>query len=171
MLYTSHEPPLQHGAFAVTKRPLLARTHAIAGTLAFAIILSFLSFSAVAECLGDEALITRVKTGIAWALLALVPAMMATGASSFAMVGRPAGGLLLIKFRRMQIVAANGILVLVPAALFLAWKAGQGEFDSIFVAVQIAEFAAGCLNLVLMGLNIRDGLRMSRRFRPAAMKA
>jgi hypothetical protein len=92
---------------------------------------------------------------------------MATGVSGYAVVGRPTRGPLLVKFRRMQLVAANGILVLVPAALLLAWKAGQGVFDSAFVAVQVAEFVAGSTNLVLMGLNIRDGLRMSGHLRPA----
>ena len=57
----------------------------------------------------------------------------------------------------MRLIAGNGILVLVPAVLFLAWKAAQDEFDTAFVAVQIVEFAAGSINLALMGLNIRDG--------------
>jgi hypothetical protein len=68
------------------------------------------------------------------------------------------------------LIAANGILVLVPAVLFLAWKAGNGEFDAAFVAVQIVEFAAGSFNLALMGLNIRDGFRLSRGLRPAGRR-
>jgi hypothetical protein len=145
-----------------TRRPV-ARVHAIAGALAFLIILSFLSSSLAAELWGDPASIAGVKTVIAWSLLALVPALAATGGSGFAMSGRPKGGMLLAKFRRMQVVAGNGLLVLVPSALFLAWKAGEGEFDAAFVAVQIVELAAGSANLVLMGLNIRDGLRMTGR--------
>ena len=66
----------------------------------------------------------------------------------------------------MRLIAANGIFILVPSVLFLAWKAGHGEFDAAFVAVQIVEFAAGSLNLALMGLNIRDGLRLTRRLGP-----
>ena len=127
----------------MSTRRIFSRIHAIAGTLAFAIILSFLSASLLAECLGGPALIARVKETIAWSLLALVPALAATGGTGFAMVGRPSRGVLLTKFRRMQFVAANGMLVLVPSALFLAWKAGQGAFDAAFVAVQLAEFAAG----------------------------
>jgi hypothetical protein len=151
----------------MSTRRLTVRIHAIAGTVAFAIILSFMSSSLLVEYLGDNALISRVKEAIAWSLLALVPAIMATGVSGYAMVGRPTRGPLLSKFRRMQFIAANGILVLAPAALFLAWKAGQGAFDSTFIAIQAAEFAAGSINLILIGLNIRDGLRMSGRLRPA----
>jgi hypothetical protein len=71
----------------------------------------------------------------------------------------------------MRLIAGNGVLVLVPAVLFLAWKAAQSEFDAAFIIVQVVEFAAGSFNLVLMGLNIRDGLRMTRRLRPPAPRA
>ena len=57
----------------------------------------------------------------------------------------------------------NGVCVLVPCALFLAWKARAGAFDAPFVAVQALELAAGFANLVLIGLNMRDGLRLSGR--------
>ena len=59
------------------------------------------------------------------------------------MAGPSPKGVLATKLKRMRLIAGNGILVLVPAVLFLAWKAGQGEFDAAFVVVQIVEFAAG----------------------------
>jgi hypothetical protein len=172
MLYKSQKREAATEEFAAMQsRRLLSRVHAIAGTVAFAIIFLFLSASLIAELLGNDASIARVKETIAWSLLVLVPALMATGGSGFAMAGRPRRGPLLAKFNRMRIVAANGMLVLVPAALFLAWKAGHGALDASFVTVQVAEFAAGSVNLVLMGLNIRDGFRMSGRFRAASAKA
>ncbi len=60
----------------------------------------------------------------------------------------------------MPVIAANGVLVLVPAALFLAAKARAGEFDAGFYAVQAVELAAGAVNIALLGLNMRDGMRM-----------
>jgi hypothetical protein len=65
----------------------------------------------------------------------------------------------------MRLIAGNGILILVPSVLFLAWKAAQDELDTAFVMVQIVEFTAGSINLALMGLNIRDGLRLTGRLR------
>ena len=65
----------------------------------------------------------------------------------------------------MIAVAANGILVLVPSALWLHHLASRGEWGSSFYAAQAVELAAGLTNLVLMGLNIRDGLRLSGRLR------
>jgi hypothetical protein len=37
----------------------------------------------------------------------------------------------------------------------------------VFYAVQALELAAGATNLVLMGMNMRDALRMSERLRAA----
>jgi hypothetical protein len=150
-------------------RRIFSRIHAIAGVLAFVMILMFLSSSLMAELWGSAGAIAGVKQAIAWALLVLVPALIATGVSGFAMAGPSPKGVLATKLKRMRLIAGNGILVLVPAVLFLAWKAAQSEFDAAFIVVQIVEFAAGSANLVLMALNIRDGLRLTRRLRrPAA---
>lgn len=150
-------------------RRIFSRIHAIAGLLAFATILTFLSSSLAAELWGSADAIAGVKQAIAWGLLVLVPALVATGASGFTMAGRSPKGVLASKLKRMQLIAGNGILVLVPSVLFLAWKATQGEYDAAFVVVQIIEFAAGSANLVLMSLNIRDGLRLTRRLRRPAL--
>ena len=70
-----------------------------------------------------------------------------------------------VKLRRMPIIAANGVLILVPAALFLAMKARGGAFDGAFYAVQAIELVAGAINLALLSLSLRDGLRLSGRLR------
>ena len=66
----------------------------------------------------------------------------------------------------MPFIAANGILVLIPAALFLASKAKAGEFDTAFYAVQALELLAGPVNITLLSLNMRDGLKMKGWLRP-----
>ena len=70
-----------------------------------------------------------------------------------------------MKTKRMPLIAANGILVLFPSALFLASKARAAEFDTVFYAVQALELAAGAVNMALLGLNMRDGLKMKGRVR------
>ena len=65
----------------------------------------------------------------------------------------------------MPFIAANGVLILIPSALFLASKARAVEFDTAFYAVQALELAAGAANITLLGLNMRDGVRMKGRFR------
>lgn len=62
----------------------------------------------------------------------------------------------------MPLIAANGLVVLIPAALFLTAKAKAGEFDSLFSTVQAVELIAGAINFSLLGLNMRDGLAMKK---------
>ena len=46
-----------------------------------------------------------------------------------------------------------------------------GSFDTTFYVVQVVELIAGATNLTLMGLNVRDGLRMTGRLRVAPTPA
>lgn len=83
------------------------------------------------------------------------------------------GRLVEAKKKRMPLIAANGLLVLVPCAIVLNRWAAAGSFDTTFCAVQVIELIAGATNLTLMSLNARDGMRMVGRLRkgpPAATK-
>jgi hypothetical protein len=64
------------------------------------------------------------------------------------------------KLKRMPLIAANSIVILIPSVLFLAYKARVAEFDTSFYAVKALELAAGATNITLLGLNMRDGPKM-----------
>jgi len=81
------------------------------------------------------------------------------------MAGASRNPTILRKKRRMPFIAGNGLLILVPSALYLAALASRGDFGIIFYTVQALELVAGATNLVLMALNIGDGLRLTRRGR------
>jgi hypothetical protein len=144
-------------------RTLIRRIHAAAGGVALTMIFFFLAASAAAEFAADGALLAQVKTSILFGLAVLVPALATSGASGFALAGGKPKGLAAAKLRRMRLVAVNGVLVLVPAAFFLAWKANAGAYDQSFMGVQTLEFAAGLTNIALIGANFRDGLRMEKQ--------
>jgi len=137
--------------------------HPFAGALALLIIASFWISTVVVEIFGSEAAVIAVKTSIPWGFLILIPALAATGGTGIAMVRRARGGLVGQKFRRMPIIAANGILILVPSALYLSYKASAGAFDGMFYGVQALELLVGAVNLSLIAMNMRDGLRLSGR--------
>jgi hypothetical protein len=139
--------------------------HPMAGALALLTIATFWLSTALSELLASEAAVTAVKTAIPWGFLLLIPALAAAGGSGFALAKGRRAGLIGGKIKRMPFIAANGILILVPAALFLASKAQAAEFDMTFYAVQALELAAGAVNITLLGLNMRDGLKMKGRFR------
>ena len=139
--------------------------HPVAGALALLCITVFWLSTALSEWLGSPETVRAVKTAIPWGFALLIPALAATGGSGFALARGRRGGLVGAKLRRMPWIAANGVLVLIPSALFLAHKASAGAFDGVFYAVQALELAAGAANIVLLGLNMRDGLRMTARRR------
>ena len=85
------------------------------------------------------------------------------GGSGFLLSKTRRGRLVEAKQKRMPVIAANGLLVLIPCAVVLNRWAEAGSFDQTFYAVQALELLAGAVNLALMGLNMRDGLKLSRR--------
>src|SRR5262249_3298439 len=116
--------------------------------------------TALSELFASEAMVIAVKTAIPWGFLLLIPALAAAGGSGFALAKGRRAGLVGAKLKRMPIIAANGVLVLIPSALFLAHEARAAEFDISFYTVQAIELAAGAANITLLGLNMRDGLKM-----------
>ncbi|WP_163099776.1 hypothetical protein GL267_006960 [Acidithiobacillus ferrianus] len=139
--------------------------HAFAGTTAMLIIASFWTSTLVSELFMDHAAVAAVKQDI-YGLFLLVSCLAATGGSGFVLGKSRNGRLLDQKKKRMRIIAANGLLVMIPSALFLNAKAASGEFDVAFYAVQLVELVVGAVQFTLMGMNFRDGLRLATGHRP-----
>ncbi len=144
-------------------RSILRTVHRTAALLATGTILLFWSATALTELSGSTGAIVLVKQGILFGMAVLIPAVVVAGITGFRLGGRSPAPAAAAKRRRMPVIALNGVLVLVPAAVFLALRASGGDFDVWFVVVQGIELAAGALNITLMALNIRDGMRLSGR--------
>ncbi len=146
---------------------MLKKIHLIAAVIATLTIAIFFTSTILVELFGSHAAIASLKSLIVMpGLFVLIPAIAATGGSGFILSKVSKGRLVETKMKRMPFISANGLLVLLPTAIFLDQWASAGSFDSKFYVVQTAELLAGAINLTLMGLNIRDGLRVSGRFRP-----
>jgi len=139
--------------------------HPVAGALALVTIATFWLSTALSELFASQATVAAVKMAIPWGFAILIPALAATGGSGFALAAGRRAGLVGAKVKRMPLIAANGILILIPCALFLASKARAAEFDAAFYAAQALELAAGAANITLLALNMRDGLKMKGRLR------
>ncbi len=142
---------------------IIRRVHALAGVIGFVVIFTFWTSTAWVELFGTHDMIAAVKQNILWGMVILVPAMAAVGGSGFRLMGKGTDSLILAKKHRMMIIGPNGLLILLPAAFYLNSLASQGLFGFTFYAVQTLEFVAGAINLTLMGLNMRDGLRATGR--------
>lgn len=135
--------------------------HALAGTTSMLVIFSFWLSTLVSELFFDYAEVTLVKQAIFYALFILVPFMAATGGSGFALAKSRKSSLLTKKKMRMKIIGINGLVVMIPAAIFLNSKAAIAEFDANFYAVQVVELIVGVVQLTLISMNFRDGLKMT----------
>lgn len=143
-----------------------SKLHGFFGSVALLCIVTFWVSTVVSELFLDQASVTAVKNAILAGMWVLIPAMAATGGSGFSLAGTRRGRLANIKMRRMKGVAANGLLILLPSAWMLASWANAGRFDSAFYTLQAVELVAGAVNVMLLTLNMRDGLRLTGQLVP-----
>ena len=139
------------------------KIHGLAGALALLTILTFWISTVVAELIGSVDQIIFVKTAILYGMAVLIPALAATGASGFSLAAKWKNPTLARKKQRMRIAAANGLLVLLPSAIFLYTRAQAANFDTWFVTIQIIEVAAGAANILALSLNMKDGIALHNR--------
>lgn len=142
------------------------RIHRLAAFIAILCIASFWSSTILVEIFGSIDWIARVKSTIVFpGLFILVPAIALTGGTGFSLSKSREGQLVNRKKKRMPVIGANGLLILVPAAIFLDQMAAAGDFGIKFYVVQSLELLAGAINLTLMSMNMRDGLQLAGRSR------
>ena len=145
--------------------------HASAGALAMLTITIFWTSTLLSELfMGQDAIVT-VKHAIAYyGLIPLAILMAATGGSGMFFAKGRKGQIVEDKKKRMPKIGANGLLVMIPCAIYLNSKAAAGEFDTIFYIVQLIELVVGVVQLTLLGKSFRDGLKLAGRLRPAASR-
>lgn len=139
------------------------KIHRLSAIIAILCIGSFWSSTILVElfCAGES--IARVKDVIVFPGLAiLIPFIALAGGTGFSLARNRSGQLVNKKKKRMPVIGANGILILIPAAIYLDQMAASGTFDTKFYAVQGLELLAGATNITLMSMNIRDGLKMKQ---------
>lgn len=142
------------------------KLHGIFGAVALLCIATFWLSTVVSELFLDQAGVTAVKNAVLTGMWLLIPSMAATGGIGFSLAKGHGGRLVNVKGQRMKIVAANGLLVLLPSAFVLTSWANAGRFDGVFYALQGVELLAGAVNFTLLVLNMRDGLKLSGRLTP-----
>lgn len=144
---------------------ILRIIHPLAGSIALITILTFWVTTVWSKIDGDPAFILNVKTGILYGMIVLIPSMIAVGGSGFKMSKKSKHDLILKKKQRMPFIAINGTLILIPCAVFLCLMAQEGTFNQTYNIVQGIEIIAGAANIILLGLNTRDGLKLTKKIR------
>jgi len=148
------------------KRKMKDKVHLIAATLATLCIATFFTSTILVELFGTPNWIATVKGLIVSpGLFILIPTMAITAATGFTLSKTRKGQWVTLKKKRMPYIGANGLLILIPAAIFLDHLATEGAFNVKFYIIQGVELLAGGINLFLMGMNMRDGLKMKGKRR------
>ncbi len=137
--------------------------HAASGTLALLLICTFWLSTALSEAFMSHAQIATVKTAILYGMALLIPCMITAGVTGAQLGKSWKLPVVAAKSKRMRIIAMNGVLVLLPSAVFLAMRAQAGQFDTLFYGVQLIEIIAGAVNITLLGRNLKDGLSLRKR--------
>ncbi|WP_407117401.1 hypothetical protein [Bradyrhizobium sp. LMG 9283] len=132
--------------------------HPMAGATALVMIATLWISTVLTEVLASHASVTVIKTAIPWASCYW---SRRCGDRRFFLAKEGRAGLIDAKIKRMPFVAGNGILVLIPAALFLA--SNRVRLDVLCSAD--AQTACRATNIFLLRLNMRDGFKMKGRFR------
>ena len=141
--------------------------HFVAATVATLCVFIFFTSTVIVEIFGSNQAVAHVKELIVFpGLFVLVPAIAITGITGFALGKERKGALVQRKMAKMPVIGLNGVLVLVPSAIYLHMLASSGEFGVVFNIVQGIELTAGVVNLCLMAINMKDGLKLSRQSCP-----
>ena len=144
------------------------KLHLLTAITATLCIATFFSFSLMAEIFGTHSFIVQVKSYIVFpGLFILIPAMALTGITGNLLAKGNSSKLIKQKLFRMKIAAANGTLILLPAALVLNHWAQAGQFDISFYLLQAVELMAGLTNLYLLTKNATAGRRLTAHKRRA----
>jgi hypothetical protein len=138
---------------------MLARIHRAAAAGAVAVIVTFLISSAVTELIGTPAEVRLLRHGIMLGLPLLIGCLAAVALTGRRLAGRSRSPVVRRKRRRMLMIAAAGLVALLPCAVLLNYRPAG--------ALEIIELVAGGLNLALLVQNFRDGRALTRRRRTA----
>lgn len=137
------------------------RVHGIFAYLSLFTIVTFFSSTIVAELFFEHQSIALVKSLIvAPGLFVLIPSLILTALTGN-MIARKSKklDLIAIKKRRTPKIAALGIFILIPCAIYLNFLASNMIFDLKYYLVQSLEIIAGATNIYLMAKNISDSIK------------
>lgn len=140
-----------------------SKVHAIAGVLGFFCVLTFWICTVLGESLGSDATVAAVKGLVFKGMFVLLPALLIAGASGASLLGKRTDTLAAAKQKRGPIAFMTGLFVLLPSSYFLSSWASAGSFGGLFYGLEAVWLLGATVCVVMIGLNIRDGLALRGR--------
>ncbi|MDI2090895.1 hypothetical protein [Commensalibacter oyaizuii] len=146
----------------MTKKYTLSFIHRIAGITALIILLIFWFSTVTTELSGHLNFIKNVKILIPYGFIFLIPALIIVSGTGSKMAGKINNPAIHHKKKRMPFIALNGLIILIPCALYLRYLAVHEHLDFTFFLIQIVELIAGGVNITLLMLNVLAGINLSK---------
>jgi CDGSH-type Zn-finger protein len=139
--------------------------HAVAGVLGFVLVATFVLSTMGSALIGGPEAIATVKRLNFMGMFVLLPALAGAGATGMSLLGKRKDPVALTKQVRGPRAFMTNLLVVLPIAIFLWFRASAGTFDALYYGAQTIELVAQAFCLLMIGLNIRDGLAIRGRIR------
>jgi len=137
----------------------LVRLHFVFAIWTMVWIAGMIAMTLGVELTGDPTWIAAVKRMVLYAIVLLAPVMIALERIGKRLAAGAAAPFVRRKRRRLLALKVNGVCVLIPSAIALDHLSHAGRIDMLFYAVKGLLILAAGANLILLGLNFRDGLR------------
>jgi len=139
--------------------------HAVAGVSGFVLVSTFVLSTVASALSGSPDLMATVKSLVFMGMFLLLPALVGAGATGMSLLGKRTAELGLTKQLRGPRAFMTSLLVLLPTSGLLWWRSSAGTFDAVYYGAQAIELGASGFVLLMIGLNIRDGLALRGRIR------
>jgi hypothetical protein len=134
--------------------------HKISTTFGVILVFLFLISTVISEVFGSLETITTVKRFIMYGVLVLIPIILVATVSGQSLAGTNNHLIILKKKKRMTWIGLNTIIVLIPSAIALYFLSSAENWGIWYVTIQVLEITSGITSVILMGLNIRDGIKL-----------
>ncbi|WP_240008012.1 hypothetical protein [Pseudaquidulcibacter saccharophilus] len=145
---------------------MISKVHKTAAIVAFLCLVSFWTLSLITEINADKAFFGFVRTYIFYTMFVMIAAIIITAVTGFKIAKKMRGPIIENKKKRMPFIGLNGAIVLLPLAIILFMysnetilKGQEGMVDTL----RLIELIFGAINIILISLNIKDGLKLKRK--------
>ncbi len=137
--------------------------HRFAGLVALGITSLFWLSTVLALAFGSEAILAGVKLSVLYGIAFQLMAVLVAGLTGRLLaINRLKEPLVARKLKRMLTAGAISFVVLLPSSVYLALRFQDTSPDFQWKLVQGVELVAGAVVIVLLMLNMRDGLALGR---------
>lgn len=141
--------------------------HASAGVIAMLLAIFYLVAISVAQFAYTPLDMISIQQAILQSMWVYIPLILMTGGVGLVLSRDRQGRIVESKKKRMMVIVSCSLLILLPSVYAMAVRDPNKDVGNLMQAIQALEVLTLMLLIVLLGLNFRDGSRLTAN-RPTA---